>query len=102
MVFAIRVGRGALMKARKPKNRAGELLDTGGCIFLMEPEIYGCGVTRPLGVHHLKGKLGAFGSFPEVVFPGGKPLTELASKLLKPCLSFPEENILKLRDIDIW
>jgi hypothetical protein len=34
---------------------------------------------RPLGVCHLKGKLGAFESFLEVVFPGGKPPTELAS-----------------------
>jgi hypothetical protein len=33
MDFTIRVGRGALMKAKKPKSRAGELLDIGGCIF---------------------------------------------------------------------
>ena len=74
----------------------------GVVFFLTESDTCGCGVMRPLGVHHLKGKQGACGSFPEVVSPGGKPLTELASKLLKPCLSFPEENILKLRDIDIW
>jgi hypothetical protein len=79
MVFAIRVGRGALMRVRKPKNRAGELLDMGGYIILTEPETCGCGVMRPLGVCHLKGKLGAFESFLEFVFPGGKPLTELAS-----------------------
>jgi hypothetical protein len=50
----------------------------------MEPETCGCGVMRPLGVRHLQGKLGAFGSFPEVVFPGGKPMTDFASKSLKP------------------
>jgi hypothetical protein len=93
MVFAIRVGKGALMRVRKPENRAGELLDMGGCIFLTEPETCGCGVMRPLGVHHLKGKLGVFGSFPEVVFPPGKPPTELASESLKPCLTFANENI---------
>ncbi len=26
--------RGALMRARKPKNRAGELLDMGGCLYI--------------------------------------------------------------------
>ncbi len=40
MVFMIQVGRGALMRARKPENRAGELLDTG--FFLLEPETCGC------------------------------------------------------------
>jgi hypothetical protein len=47
---------------------------------------------RPLGVCHLKGKLGAFASFPEVIFPGGKPSTELASESLKPCLTFAKEK----------
>jgi hypothetical protein len=48
---------------------------------------------RPLGVRHLKGKLGAFGSLSQVVFPGKKPPIELASELLKPCLTFAKENI---------
>jgi hypothetical protein len=96
MVFAIQVGRGALMRARKPKNRAGELLDMGGCIFLMEPDTCGCGVMRPPGVHHLEGKLGAFESFLEVVFPGGKPPTELSSEPLTPCPTSAKDNIFQL------
>jgi hypothetical protein len=62
-------------------------------IFLMQPETCGCGVMRPLGVLHLKGKLGAFGSLSEVIFPGGMPPTELASKLLKSCLTCTKGNI---------
>ncbi len=81
------------MRARKPKNRTGELLNMGGCIF---DGVRDCGWSNetPVGtIRHLKGKSGAFGSFPEVVFPGGKPSTELASKSLKPCLTFAKENI---------
>jgi hypothetical protein len=55
------------MRVRKPKYRAGELLGKGGCIFLTEPETFGCGVMKPMGVRHLKDKLGAFGSLSRVV-----------------------------------
>ncbi len=78
---------------KKLDNRAGELLGMGGCIFLMEPETCGCGMMRPLGVRHLKGKLGAFGSLSQFVFPGGKTPTELASESLKPCLTFAKEGV---------
>jgi hypothetical protein len=40
-----------------------------------------------------EGQVRGFQSFSEVVFPGGKPSTELAFKLLKSCLTFAKEGV---------
>jgi hypothetical protein len=92
-LFAIRVGRGALMRVRKPKNRAGEPLGTGGCIcFDRARDMWMWSDETPGGTSS-GGQVRGFWVTFSGCFSDKKPLTELASELLKPCLTFPKENI---------
>jgi hypothetical protein len=71
-IFAIRVGRGALMRVRNPENRAGELLGTGDCIFFDRARDIGKWSDETPGGTSSEGQVRGFQVTSSGCFPRGK------------------------------